>query len=102
MQAQGASYGEYYPLLLLAVAGMMILALAGDLVTIFLGIETMSIAAYVLTGSLRRARRSQEAAMKYFITGAFASGFLLYGIALVYGATGSTGLTAIRAATAAH
>jgi NADH-quinone oxidoreductase subunit N len=102
MRTHNAAYGELTPLILLGTAGMMILAQAGDLVTVFIGIETMSLAAYVLTGSFRRARRSQEAAMKYFVAGAFASGFLLYGIALVYGAVGDTNLYAIRAATAAH
>jgi NADH-quinone oxidoreductase subunit N len=97
LEQHGSSFGEYYSLLLLGVSGMMILALAGDLVTIFLGIETMSLAAYVLTAGTRRSKRSQEAGMKYFITGAFASGFLLYGIALIYGATGNTNLEAIRA-----
>jgi NADH-quinone oxidoreductase subunit N len=83
-------YGELYPLILFSISGMMILAMADDLTTIFLGVETMSIGAYVLTGSFRRQKRSSEAALKYFVTGAFATGFLLYGIALVYGATGTT------------
>ncbi len=88
-------YGEFYGLLLLTTSGMMILAMAADLVTVFLGIETMSVGAYVLTGAFRRHRRATEAAMKYFLTGAFATGFLLYGIALVYGTTGTTQLAAI-------
>ncbi len=90
--------GEYYALLILATSGMTMLAMAGHLVTVFLGIETMSIATYVLTGSRRGSRRSSEAAMKYFLMGAFATAFLLYGIALCYGATGSMTLSEIRAA----
>jgi NADH-quinone oxidoreductase subunit N len=89
--------GEYYGILLLAASGMSMLAMAGDLVTIFLGVELMSIAVYVLTASRRSSRRSAEAAMKYFLMGAFATGFLLYGIALLYGATGTTSLAGIRA-----
>jgi NADH-quinone oxidoreductase subunit N len=71
-------------------------------VTVFLGIETMSLGAYVMTGAFRRAKRPAEAAMKYFLTGAFATAILIYAIALVYGIAGTTNLAAIRAATAAH
>ena len=98
--AHGVDYGEYYALLLFATAGMVMLAMAADLVALFLGVETMSLAVYVLTGSFRRSKRSAEAAMKYFLTGAFATAFLLYGIALVYGMTGTTSLAGIRAAAA--
>lgn len=87
--------GEYYGLLTLAAAGMAILAMAGDLVSIFIGIETMSLAVYVLAASRWRSRRGAEAAMKYFLMGAFSTGFLLYGIALVYGATGTTNFVGI-------
>lgn len=90
--------GEVYPILLLAAAGMVMMAMAGDLVTVFLGIETMSLGVYVLTAARRRSRRSTEAAMKYFLMGAFATAILLYGIGLVYGATGTTSLDGIRAA----
>jgi NADH-quinone oxidoreductase subunit N len=90
-----ALYGEFFSLLLLTSSGMMILAMSADLVSVFLGIETMSVGAYVLTGAFRRHRRATEAAMKYFVAGAFATGFLLYGIALVYGTTGTTQLDAI-------
>jgi NADH-quinone oxidoreductase subunit N len=96
LSAFGVLYGEFYSLVLLTTAGMVILAMAADLVTVFLGVETMSIGAYVLTGSFRRAKPSAEAAMKYFITGAFATGILLYGIALVYGMAGTTNLEGIR------
>jgi NADH-quinone oxidoreductase subunit N len=89
---------EYYSLLLFSTVGMMLMAAAGDLVVIFLGLETMSIAVYVLAGMRRRDPRSNEAAIKYFLLGAFSTGFLLYGIALIYGATGSIKLDVIRTA----
>ncbi|HWB81763.1 MAG TPA: NADH-quinone oxidoreductase subunit N, partial [Nannocystaceae bacterium] len=93
-------YGEQECLVLIAAFGMMILNHAADLVAIFLGIETMSIAIYVLVGARWNARASAEAALKYFLMGAFASGLLLMGIALIYGATGSTHLEEIRRAIA--
>jgi len=83
---------EYYVLLIFGTLGMMVMAAGADLMVIFLGLELMSVAVYVLAGIDRRRARSAEAALKYFLLGAFASGFLLYGIALVYGATGSTNL----------
>jgi len=89
---------EYYSLLLFSTLGMMLMAAAGDLIVIFLGLETMSIAVYVLAGLRRRDPRSNEAAIKYFLLGAFSTGFLLYGIALIYGATGTVKLEAIHAA----
>jgi NADH-quinone oxidoreductase subunit N len=88
---------EYYPLILLATAGMMFLAGAEDLIVLFLGLELMSVSVYVLAGYDRSNAFSAEAALKYFLIGAFASGFLLYGIALVYGATGTTNLSLIGA-----
>ena len=88
---------EYYPLVLLATAGMMFLAGAEDLIVLFLGLEVMSVGVYVLAGYDRNNPASAEAALKYFLIGAFASGFLLYGIALVYGATGTTNLSLIGA-----
>lgn len=87
--------GELYGLILLATAGMMFMAAARDLIVIFLGLEVMSIAVYALAAIDRRDRRSAEAGLKYFLLGAFATGFFLYGIALVYGATGSTNIAAI-------
>jgi NADH-quinone oxidoreductase subunit N len=84
---------EYYPLILLAAVGMMFLAGAEDLIVLFLGLEVMSVAVYALAGFNRASAFSAEAALKYFLIGAFASGFLLYGIALVYGATGTTNLS---------
>jgi NADH-quinone oxidoreductase subunit N len=83
----GHDSGEYYALLLFSVVGMMVMVMAGDLITFFLGLETMSVAVYCLTGIRTNDARSAEAALKYFLMGAFATGFLLFGIALVYGAT---------------
>lgn len=94
--------GEYYSLLLFATVGMMLMAAATDLLVIFLGLETMSIAVYVLAGIWRQRLQSNEAALKYFLLGAFASGFFLYGVALVYGATGSMQLSKIAAHVGAH
>jgi len=88
---------EYYVLLLFGTLGMMIMAAGADLMVIFLGLELMSVAVYVLAGFDRRRARSAEAALKYFLLGAFASGFLLYGIALIYGATGTTNIRLIGA-----
>ncbi len=87
--------GEYYALVLLASAGMVFMAAANDLIVVFLALEVMSVAVYVLAGMLRSDVRSAEAAVKYFLLGAFASAFLLYGIAFFYGATGSTRLDII-------
>ena len=92
---EGITAGESHVLVLFATAGMMTLAAARDLMIVFLGIEIMSIAVYVLAGFNRRSAKSAEGAIKYFLLGAFATGFLLYGIALVYGATGTTNLTLI-------
>ena len=79
---------ESHVLILLASSGMMLLAAARDLMIVFLGIELMSISVYALAGINRRSERSAEGALKYFLLGAFSTAFLLYGIALVYGATG--------------
>src|SRR4051812_33748551 len=92
---EGITPGESHVLLLLATSGMMILAAARDLIVVFLGIELMSIAIYVLVGLNRRRERSAEGAIKYFLLGAFSTAFLLYGIALVYGATGATNFATI-------
>ena len=86
---------EYYLLVLLATLGMMFMSAGADLVVIFLGLELMSVSVYVLAGINRRSIFAAEASLKYFLLGAFASGFLLYGIALLYGATGTTNLTLI-------
>ena len=87
--------GEYYPLLLFATAGMTLLAAANDLLLVFLALEVLSLALYVLAGFARRDDASQESALKYFLLGAFSSAFLLYGIALAYGATNTTNLSQI-------
>jgi NADH-quinone oxidoreductase subunit N len=84
------NHGEYYALILLATAGMVLLVSAVDLVSVFLGIELMSIPIYVLAGFDRRKLRSNESALKYFLVGSFASALLLYGMALLFGVTGHT------------
>lgn len=96
IKREGMHFGEYYFLTLLATTGMIFLAAAGDLLMLFLGLELMSIAAYVLTGINRDRLKPSEGAMKYFLLGAFASGILLYGIALLYGATGTFNLIKIQ------
>jgi NADH-quinone oxidoreductase subunit N len=92
----GLSQGEYYTLLLLSTMGMMLMAASINLVTIFLSLEILSIALYVLVGLNRAEPRSGESALKYFVLGAFASGFLLYGMALTYGQAGTTSLVGLR------
>ena len=84
------NFGEYYVLLLTSVSGMMFLSSGLDLLVIFIGLEVMSISSYILVGMKRKVAKSNEAALKYLILGAFSTGFLLYGISLIYGATGST------------
>ncbi|MCB0082304.1 MAG: NADH-quinone oxidoreductase subunit N, partial [Caldilineaceae bacterium] len=93
--------GEYYALLLLCSAGMMVMGAATDLITVFLSLEIFSLALYIMCGLNREKPRGIEAAMKYFLLGAFASGFFVYGAALIYGATGSTQYNAIAASLAA-
>ncbi|HEU5218560.1 MAG TPA: NADH-quinone oxidoreductase subunit N [Gemmatimonadales bacterium] len=95
LEREGLIAPEYYSLVLFAASGMMFMAGAEDLIVLFLGLEVMSVSVYVLAGFNRGSVFSAEAALKYFLVGAFASAFLLYGIALVWGATGSTGLTEI-------
>jgi NADH-quinone oxidoreductase subunit N len=101
LQRRGMDPGEFYILVLFAATGMVVMAGANDLIVVFLGLETMSLALYVLAGIFRTRIEAGEASMKYFLLGAFASGFFLYGIALIYGATGSTNLNKIGAAVAA-
>ncbi|HEX8769380.1 MAG TPA: proton-conducting transporter membrane subunit, partial [Acidimicrobiales bacterium] len=86
---------EFYVLMLLSASGGILMAMANDLIVVFLGLEILSIALYVMAGYNRRRAESQEAAIKYFVLGAFSSAFFLYGIALTYGATGSTNLSFI-------
>ena len=95
LKQEGVNYGEYYTLILFATVGMMLMASGADLLTIFLGLEIMSISLYVLAGYKRDNMRSNEASLKYFLLGAFATGFLLYGIAMLYGATGTTNIKGI-------
>ncbi|NOT08734.1 MAG: NADH-quinone oxidoreductase subunit N [Gemmatimonadales bacterium] len=95
LEREGLIAPEYYSLLLFAASGMMFMAGAEDLMVLFLGLEVMSVSVYVLAGFNRGSIFSAEAALKYFLVGAFASAFLLYGIALLWGATGQTGLSGI-------
>ena len=95
MQTEHENHGEYYTLMLLSVVGMMCMAAGFDIVLIFIGLELMAISTYVLVGFLRRDRRSNEAALKYLLLGAFSSGIFAYGLSLLYGLTGSTNLGAI-------
>ena len=98
----GIPAGEYYAIMLFAMVGMMLMGQATDLLVIFLALETMSIAVYILTGIRRDQQQSTEAAFKYFLLGAFASAFFLYGIAFLYGVTGSTNLDRIGSVIAAQ
>src|SRR6267142_6109979 len=106
LDVEDEHHGEYYALLLLSVVGMMCMAAGIDVVLIFIGLELMAISTYVLVGFLRRDRRSNEAALKYMLLGAFSSGIFAYGLSLFYGLTGSTSLLGIRSGlvrlTAAH
>ena len=97
LEREGIQRGEYYALILFATAGMGILAGANELVTAFIGLEMSSISTYVLVGFRRRSTESNEASMKYFLLGSFATAFFLYGIAMVYGATGTTYLDKVQA-----
>lgn len=95
LKREGYPIGEYYPLILFTTAGAMWMASGTDLMTIFLGLEVLSISLYVLAGMFRKQLRSNEAGLKYFLLGAFSTGFLLYGIALIYGVTGTTNVADI-------
>lgn len=100
LQEHELERGEYYPLLLFATLGAMVLAAATDLLTLFVGLETMSLGVYCMTAFRRTSPRSAEAGMKYFLLSSFAAAILLYGGALLYGVTGHTNLTAIAQALA--
>ena len=95
---QDRRQGEYYLLILLATLGMMLMASGNELIVVFLGLELMSLSLYVLAGYFRRSMASSEAGMKYLLLGAFASGFFLYGIALIYGGAGTTSIPQIASA----
>jgi len=101
LRRQGMESGEFYILVLFSAVGMLLMASATDLIVIFLALEMMSLSLYVLAGFFRGRIEAGEASMKYFLLGAFASGFFLYGIALIFGATGSTNLDKIAGAVAA-
>jgi len=92
LEIEGASPGEYYFLILCATLGMMIMAGGIDLITLFIGLETMAVSFYILAGFIKPNQRSNEAAVKYFLLGAFSLGILLYGMSLLYGLSGSTSL----------
>src|SRR6266540_283394 len=98
VKRMGLERGEYYTLLLFSVTGMMLMAQAADLIVVFLALELLSIPLYVLAAFARPRVESEEAGLKYFLLGAFATGFVVYGTALVFGATSSTNLAAIVAA----
>ncbi|MBI4609699.1 MAG: NADH-quinone oxidoreductase subunit N [Candidatus Rokubacteria bacterium] len=100
LRRNGIETGEYYALICFSATGMMLLASAADLIVVFLAVELMSLSLYALAGLFSGRLVSSESALKYFLLGAFATGFLLYGIALIYGATGTTNLEKIAAATA--
>ncbi|NOQ41119.1 MAG: NADH-quinone oxidoreductase subunit NuoN, partial [Desulfuromusa sp.] len=97
LKREGYPVSEYYPLILFTTAGAMWMASGTDLMTIFLGLEVLSISLYVLAGFFRGQTRSNEAGLKYFFLGAFSTGFLLYGVALLYGVTGTTKIDGIAA-----
>jgi len=98
LDQEGIQGGEFYALVLFAAAGMGILASANELVTAFVGLEMSSISSYILAGYRRRAPKSNEASLKYFILGSFATAFFLYGVAMIYGATGTTRIDLIQTA----
>ena len=95
LKRMGLERGEYYTLLLFSIVGMMLMAQAGDLIIVFLALELLSIPLYILSAFARPRADSEEAGLKYFLLGTFSSGFIVYGIALVFGATGSTSLGVI-------
>ena len=99
VKRMGIERGEYYTLLLFSVVGMMLMAQAADLIIVFLALELLSIPLYVLAAFNRKMVTSEEAGIKYFLLGAFSTGFVVYGIALVFGATGTTSLAGILAST---
>src|ERR1051326_3910021 len=95
VKRMGLERGEYYTLLLFSVTGMMLMAQAADLIIVFLSLELLSIPLYVLSAFARPKVESEEAGLKYFLLGAFATGFIVYGTALVFGASGTTNLASI-------
>jgi len=102
LDIERAQSGEYYSLILFAVVGMMLMASAANFLTVFVGLELMAISIYILVGYLRGNRKSNEAAMKYFLLGAFSTGVFVYGISLIYAVTGTTNLYAISLEVQSH
>jgi NADH-quinone oxidoreductase subunit N len=102
LEIEGEHHGEYYGLILLAQCGMYFLATGTDLITLFIGLELMALCFYVMVGFLRERKRSNEAAMKYLLLGAFSSGLMVYGFSVMYGLAGSTKLRAVAAAIASR
>jgi len=102
LEIEGEHHGEYYGLILLAQCGMYFLATGTDLITLFIGVELMALCFYVMVGFLRERKRSNEAAMKYLLLGAFSSGLMVYGFSVMYGLAGSTKLRAVAAAIASR
>src|SRR5215467_967959 len=97
LDIEGEQHGEYYALVLFATVGMMFIACGYDLISLYISLELMALTFYVLVAFTKREKRSNEAAMKYFLLGAFSSGVLLYGMSLLYGVAGSTNIGAIGA-----
>lgn len=102
LEIEKVNFGEYYTLMLFATLGMMIMASAGDIIVLYVGLELMALSTYVLAGFLRHETKSNEAALKYFLLGSFASAILLYGTSMIYGLTGTTSLKGIAQYLAAH
>jgi NADH-quinone oxidoreductase subunit N len=100
LERQDAETCEYHALVLFSVAGQCLMAASNDFIMVFIGLEISSISSYVLAGYLRDDKRANEAALKYFLLGSFATAFFLYGVALIYGSTGTINLSAVRAAVA--
>src|SRR4051794_13450190 len=97
LDIEGEQHGEYYALILFATVGMMFIACGYDLISLYISLELMALTFYVLVAFTKREKRSNEAAMKYFLLGAFSSGVLLYGMSLLYGVAGSTNIGDIGA-----
>ncbi len=102
IEIEKVNFGEYYSLMLFSTLGMMVMASAGDIIVLYLGLELMALSVYVLAGFFRHDTRSNEASLKYFLLGAFASAFLLYATSMIYGLTGTTNLRAIAQYLATH
>lgn len=98
LKSRQEEHGEYYGLILFSTLGMMVMASAGDLATLYLGLELMALSTYVLAGFTKGDTKANESSMKYFLLGAFSSAFLLYGISMVYGLTGTTNMAAVASA----